>query len=118
MLTMNALYAADVFLTPVKFDNFCRDNLTMVEDAYHEILENNPDLEWKIFANMVSNTKAQKLSSEDLIAKHDYPFMQSCIIRTAIVDNALSLYKPVAKHRVMSNVAQDFVDLVEELLED
>lgn len=53
MLTMNALYAADVFLTPVKFDNFCRDNLTMVEDAYHEILENNPDLEWKIFANMV-----------------------------------------------------------------
>ena len=107
MLTMNALYAADVFLTPVKFDNFCRDNLTMVEDAYHEI-----------FANMVSNTKAQKLSSEDLIAKHDYPFMQSCISRTAIVDNALSLYKPVAKHRVMSNVAQDFVDLVEELLED
>ena len=118
MLTKNALYAADVFLTPVKFDNFCRDNLTMVEDAYHEILENNPDLEWKIFANMVSNTKAQKLSSEDLIAKHDYPFMQSCISRTAIVDNALSLYKPVAKHRVMSNVAQDFVDLVEELLED
>ena len=115
---MNALYAADVFLTPVKFDNFCRDNLTMVEDAYHEILENNPDLEWKIFANMVSNTKAQKLSSEDLIAKHDYPFLQSCISRTAIVDNALSLYKPVAKHRVMSNVAQDFVDLVEELLED
>ena len=117
MLTMNALYAADVFLTPVKFDNFCRDNLTMVEDAYHEILENNPDLKWKIFANMVSNTKAQKLSSEDLIAKHDYPFMQSCS-RTAIVDNALSLYKPVAKHRVMSNVAQDFIDLVEELLED
>ena len=118
MLTMNALYAADVFLTPVKFDNFCRDNLTIVEDAYHEILENNPDLEWKIFANMVSNTKTQKLSSEDLITKHDYPFMQSCISRTAIVDNALSLYKPVAKHRVMSNVAQDFVDLVEELLED
>ena len=102
----------------MKFDNFCRDNLTMVEDAYHEILENNPDLEWKIFANMVSNTKAQKLSSEDLITKHDYPFMQPCISRTAIVDNALSRYKPVAKHRVMSNVAQDFVDLVEELLED
>ena len=57
--------------------------------AYHEILENNPDLEWKIFANMVSNTKTQKLSSEDLITKHDYPFMQSCISRTAIVDNAL-----------------------------
>ena len=50
--------------------------------------------------------------------EHDYPFMQSCISRTAIVDNALSLYKPVAKHRGGSNVAQDFVDLVDELLED
>ena len=37
VLTKNALYAADVLLTPVKFDNFCRDNLAMVEDAYHEL---------------------------------------------------------------------------------
>ena len=118
VLTKNALYAADVLLTPVKFDNFCRDNLTMVEDAYHELKEKNPELEWKVFANMVANVKAQKVSSADLLGKHDYPFMQSCISRTAIVDNALSLYKPVAKHRGGSNVAQDFVDLVDELLED
>lgn len=118
ILTENALYAADVLLTPVKLDNFCRDNLTMVEDSYHEILEGNSKLKWKVFANMVANVKAQKISSADLINKHDYPFLQSCISRTAIVDNALLLYKPVAKHRAMSNVAQDFVDLVEELLED
>ena len=117
-MTKNALYAADVLLTPVKFDNFCRDNLTMVEDAYHELKEKNPELKWKVFANMVANVKAQKVSSADLLGKHDYPFMQSCISRTAIVDNALSLYKPVAKHRGGSNVAQDFVDLVDELLED
>ena len=90
----------------------------MVEDAYHELKEKNPELEWKVFANMVANVKAQKVSSADLLGKHDYPFMQSCISRTAIVDNALSLYKPVAKHRGGSNVAQDFVDLVDELLED
>ena len=65
-----------------------------------------------------ANPKTQKVSSADLLGKHDYPFMQSCISRTAIVDNALSLYKPVAKHRGGSNVAQDFVDLVDELLED
>lgn len=118
VLTKNALYAADVLLTPVKFDNFCRDNLAMVEDAYHELKEKNPELKWKVFANMVANVKAQKVSSADLLGKHDYPFLQSCISRTAIVDNALSLYKPVAKHRGGSNVAQDFVDLVDELLED
>lgn len=117
-LTENALYVADVMLTPVKLDNFCRDNLSIVEDCYHEILEGNPKLKWKVFANMVANVKSQKISSADLLNKHDYPFLQSCISRTAIVDNALSLYKPVARHRAMSNVAQDFVDLVEELLED
>ena len=118
LLTKNALFTGDVLLTPVKFDNFCRDNLAMVEDAYHEIRENNPNLQWKVFANMVANAKAQKESSSDLLGKHDYPFMQSCVSRTAIVDNALSLYQPVAKHRATSNVAQDFVDLAEELLED
>ena len=100
VLTKNALYAADVLLTPVKFDNFCRDNLAMVEDAYHELKEKNPELKWKVFANMVANVKAQKVSSADLLGKHDYPFLQSCISRTAIVDNALSLYKPVAKHEL------------------
>lgn len=118
VLTQNALYAAQVLLTPIKFDNYCRDNLATLEDAYYEILESNPELEWKVFANMVSNSKAQKKSSVDLIAKHNYPFLESCISRTDIVDNALSYYKPVAKHRSKSNVAQDYVDLVEELLED
>lgn len=54
----------------------------------------------------------------DLLAKHDYPFMDSCISRTAVVDNALSLYKPVAKHRSGSMVADDFMDLAKELLEE
>ena len=116
-LTKNALYAADVLLTPVKFDNFCRDNLSMVEDAYHEITDSNAKLEWKVFANMTANAKAQRVSSMDLLAKHDYPFMDSCISRTAVVDNALSLYKPVAKHRSGSMVADDFMDLAKELLE-
>ena len=116
-LTKNALYAADVLLTPVKFDNFCRDNLSMVEDAYHEITDINAKLEWKVFANMTANAKAQRVSSMDLLAKHDYPFMDSCISRTAVVDNALSLYKPVAKHRSGSMVADDFMDLAKELLE-
>ena len=116
-LTKNALYAADILLTPVKFDNFCRDNLSIVEDAYHEITDKNTGLKWKVFANMIANAKAQRISSMDLLAKHDYPFMDSCISRTAVVDNALSLYKPVAKHRSGSVVAEDFMELAKELLE-
>ena len=118
VLEKNALYVADVLLTPIKFDNYCRDNLTALEDAYHETLEYNPKLKWKIFANMVANRKAQRKISFDLIAKHDYPFMETCISRTDTVDNALAYYKPLAKHRSKSNVTQDYIDLVEELLDD
>ena len=116
-LTKNALMAADVMLTPIKFDNFCRDNLAMVEDIYHEILESNQSLDWKIFANMTANGMAQRAASVDLLAKHEYPFLESCISRTLIVDNALTLYKPVMKHRSKSMVAGDFMDLAKELLE-
>ena len=31
-ITKNALYAGDVFVTPVLLDNFCRDNLLLLED--------------------------------------------------------------------------------------
>ena len=53
----------------------------------------------------------------DLIGKHDYPIMDTCISRSAVVDNALNLYKPVLKHRKNSNVAQDYLELAKELLE-
>ncbi len=116
-LTKSGIYASDVLLTPIKFDNFCRDNLALVEDEYHQLLEENPELEWLVFANMVANGKAQRKVSEDLLSKHDYPVLDTCIGRSAAVDNALQLYKPVKKHRRHSNVAGDFMELAKELLE-
>lgn len=85
VLTQNALYAAQVLLTPIKFDNYCRDNLATLEDVYYEILESNSELEWKVFANMVSNSKAQKKSSVDLIVKHNYPIKLRWLISPGIL---------------------------------
>lgn len=116
-LTRNGIYASDVLLTPIKFDNFCRDNLALVEDAYHEFMEVHEGLEWFVVANMVANARAQKKASEDLLARHDYPVLDTCISRSAVVDNALNLYKPVQRHRRDSAVAQDFTELARELLE-
>lgn len=115
-ITKNAVYAADVLLTPIKFDNFCRDNLALVEDAYNDFTEVNPELEWFVFANMVARAKAQKKASEDLISRHTYPILNTCISRSVVVDNALSLYKPVGRHRNDSVVASDFMELASELL--
>ena len=53
----------------------------------------------------------------DLIGKHDYPIMETCVSRSAVVDNALNLYKPVLKHRKNSSVAQDYLELAKVLIE-
>ena len=90
----------------MKFDNFCRDNLAMVEDAYHELKEKNPELEWKVFANMVANVKAQKVSSATCLENMIIHLCNHVSAGQRLLINALSLYKPVAKHRGGSNVAQ------------
>ena len=42
--------------------------------------------------------------------------METCISKGAVVENALELYKPVIKHRSSSQIAQDYIDLAQELL--
>lgn len=116
-LTRNGVYASDILLTPIKFDNFCRDNLALVEDAYHGFLETHAYLEWFVFANMATYARAQQKVSGDILARHDYPVLDTCISRSADVDNALNLYKPVRRHRQGSIVAEDFAELARELLE-
>ena len=114
-LTKNAFHVADIMLTPIKFDNYCRDNLALVEQFVNEYADEK--MEWKIFANMVANGKAQRETMADLIGKHDYPILDTCVSRSAVVDNALNLYKPVLKHRRLSSVAQDYLELAKELME-
>lgn len=64
---------------------------------------------WKVFATMVnSNRRAQREIYEDLVGRHDYPFLTTCVSASSAVDNALLLYKPVARHRKSNPVADDY----------
>ena len=49
------------------------------------------------------------------MTKHDYPLLETCVSRSAVVDNALELYKPVQKHRSSSAVAKDYEELAKEV---
>lgn len=120
-----AMEAADMILTPVNLDNFCRDNLALVEDKitqYHSI--NNTDtltpdavLQWRVMATRVdSRKKAQKKIQEDLISRHCYPFLGTCIRESTVVNNALLKYKPVELHCHNNAVAEDYNDLAEEII--
>lgn len=115
-VTRSALLAGDVFLTPVQLENFCRDNLSLLEDELTGIAYEK-DATWRIFANMVINKRSQLAIYTDMVQKHDWPFMENCISRSEVVNNALQRYKPVMKHRRSSRVAKDYLELAKELLE-
>ena len=115
-ITLAALYASDVLLTPVCLDKFCRDNLLLVEEKYGAFCEQVREVDWKIFANKVENKKAQRNTYEDMSVRHCWPIMETCISKGAVVENALEYYKPVLLHRSKSRVAEDYMELAKELL--
>lgn len=116
MITLNALFAADVLLTPVCLDKFCRDNLLLVEEKYQEFCYQTKEIGWRIFLNKVENKRAQKNTYADMVGRHCWPFLKNCVSKGAVVENALEYYKPVLKHRAGSQVAADYMDLAKEIL--
>ena len=127
-LTITCICAADLVLTPVCLNKFCRDNLSVVDEKINGLRYIYPVLDgelmepicspvWKVFATMVnSNRRAQREIYEDLVGRHDYPFLTTCVSASSAVDNALLLYKPVAKHRKNNPVADDYLELANEIL--
>lgn len=89
-LTEASIYAADILLTPVCLDNFCRDNLTLV-DTYLDSIPERVRPVWKVFTNkVIPNRKVQRVIFEDLYSKHDYPIMESCIRSSETVNTMVN----------------------------
>lgn len=116
-LTYSALLAADVILTPVILDGYCRDNLAHVKETIDDIRYLYPKTQWYLFANRVENRKTQKEIFLDMIQRHDYPFLETCIVKRAAVESALKIRKPLIRHALRNQATQDFCDLAEELLD-
>lgn len=114
-ITKNAIQAGDVIVTPVLLDKFCRDNLLLLEDELHA-MEHAYGFKWCVFANKVANKRIQKRIYADMVGMHDFPFLDTCVSRGAVVENALDQYKPVIRHRRKSNAAADYIELAKELL--
>lgn len=114
-LTEASIFAANILLTPVCLDNFCRDNLTLV-DTYLDSIPESVCPVWKVFTNkVIPNRKVQRVIFEDLYSKHDYPIMESCIRNSETVNTALQLYKPIQKHRSGCPVCVDYINLTDEI---
>ena len=116
-LSQTALQYVDAVFVPILLDGYSRDNLNLVREQINQTNEQRKEeLTYHIFANRVRNTRAQLSIYQDLINRHDYPIMDTCISERAAVQNALTLKKPVALHRKKDQVTVDFMDLANEIL--
>lgn len=118
-LARNAIAAADILLTPVVLDGFCRDNLALEHQIYMDILDEYPEhpVTWRVFANKVGNYASHREILKDLIERHDYPFAENCVSERSAVVKASDLRKPLSRHRFKNLATMDFIDLADELLE-
>lgn len=117
-LTRNALYAADIILTPAVLDRFCLDNLRTAGDILSDMEDDREkEARWMVFANKVRKIRSQKLIYEDVMEKCDYPFLGTCVSDCAAIPNALAQRKPVARHARSSAATADFRALAEEVWE-
>lgn len=116
-LARNAIAAADVLVTPIILDGFCRDNLSLEQKVYMDILEEYPEhtIDWIVFANMFTYASHRQIL-EDLLERHDYPFAENCISERAAVVKASDLRKPLIRHRYNNMATKDFLDLTDEIL--
>ena len=69
-----------------------------------------------LYSKVIQNSFVWREIYEDLVGRHDYPFLTTCVSASSAVDNALLLYKPVAKHRKRNPVADDYLELANEIL--
>ena len=116
-LTYSALLAADVILTPVILDGYCRDNLAHVKETVDDIRYLHPEIQWYLFVNKVESRRTQKEIFFDMVQRHDYPFLDTCIVKRAAVESALKMRKLLIRHALRNQATKDFCDLAEELIE-
>ena len=116
VITQAAVRASDFILVPILLDGFSRDNLNLVFTNLMQLEEQaGKEFHAAVLANRVRNRKSQRLIYEDIVERHDYPILDTCISDYACVGNALLLRKPICLHRSHSVPAKDYQELAEEV---
>lgn len=116
--TTNALCAADLCIVPVKLDRNSINGLSFFEEHFQDILDINPEIEYKVLVTMWRNTKANKIGLMELVKRHTYPIFRNTIRNCAAVDSASYKRKPLLKCASKCNASYDYHDLTKEIIEE
>jgi chromosome partitioning protein len=122
-LTKSALYAADMVIVPFRASRFALNGLELMDEYLYlagEERKYTGELRYSCLATMVSNRRACYERITEHKRTSGYPMFDNVIRFSSVCESAedAGVRKPLSKHRRNSNVAVDYVDLMEEILAD
>lgn len=113
-----ALLATDLCIVPTKIDRNSINGLSFFEEHFQSLVEMNQDLEYKVLITMFRNTKGNKMGFMELLQTNEYPMFENLIRLSAAVDESTFKRKPLMKCASRCHASQDYVDFVQELIEE
>lgn len=116
--TQCALIAADLTIVPTSLDQNSLNGLVLFDDHFQEVLDYNPDSEYKVLVTMFKRTKSDAQGLEELVGKHLYPTFKSVIRNSTKADEMARKKRPLRKFARVHGITNDYFDLTEEILEE
>ena len=116
--TQCALIAADLIIVPTKLDKNSLNGMTLFDDHFQEVLDYNPDSEYKVLVTMFKRTKHDKDALIELNSRYPYPIFESVIRNSTKADEMVKKQKPLRKFARAHGITNDYFDLTEELIEE
>ena len=117
--TVNAIYASNYILIPIKYEEDALDGVSDLFDTIKEIKENG-DFQYKILRNAKD---ARKTTVNEYVENKLNPFLERGDVFKAIIrqdeeiNKAKISHQPVKTYAPKSNASQDYRKLTEEVIE-
>lgn len=116
--TINAIYAANDLIVPLKPNRFERNGLEIMDSYISQIRELNPKIRFLgILFTMYAGRKSQKSVIEDILSKTKYPILDTVISAGEAANTSLECRKPLAMHRTRDRITADYQELMAEYIE-
>ncbi len=115
--TINALFAADDVIVPLKPNRFERNGLETMETYLAQIRQMNPKMKFLgILITMYAGRKSQKNTIEDILSQTIYPLMNTVISASEAANTSIEVRKPLCRHRKKDVVTLDYLEFTEEYI--
>lgn len=117
--SLNALAACDLVLVPILLDKHSISNLNLVVRTLNRLEDQvRRGIPYRVVVNQLRREKCVYEAYKDLMMHHDYPVLETAICRESNINSALSLLKPIFKHRRGAKTSADFLALAEEVINE